>query len=92
NPFVHWAGFEFDLLEAALETIPTPTLIELFKVQLSGLALYRNGMPDLIAFKEGQYRWIEVKGPGDKLQDNQWRWIREFERLELPFSVCYVNQ
>ncbi len=92
NPFVHWAGFEFDLLDAALETIPTPTLIELFKVQLSGLALYRNGMPDLIAFKEGQYRWIEVKGPGDKLQDNQWRWIREFERLELPFSVCYVNQ
>ncbi len=92
NPFVHWAGFEFDLLEAALETIPVPTLIELFKVQLSSLALYRNGMPDLIAFKEDQYRWIEVKGPGDKLQDNQWRWIREFERLNQPFSVCYVNQ
>ncbi|MCZ8499599.1 hypothetical protein O9929_23700 [Vibrio lentus] len=26
------------------------------------------------------------------MQDNQWRWIKEFERLSVPFSVCYVNQ
>jgi hypothetical protein len=49
-------------------------------------------MPDLIAFKDEGFHWIEVKGPGDKLQDNQWRWIKEFERLSVPFSVCYVNQ
>lgn len=65
-------------------------LMELFKVQLSDLKLYRNGMPDLIAFKGEQFEWIEVKGPGDKLQDNQWRWIKEFNRLNVPFAVCYV--
>ncbi|MCW0469987.1 VRR-NUC domain-containing protein [Vibrio chagasii] len=30
---------------------------------------------------------MKSKGHGDKLQDNQWRWIKEFERLSVPFSV-----
>lgn len=91
NAFVQWSLLDETLLSLALNTIPTPTLIALFRILLSDLKLYRNGQPDLIAFKEGQYRWIEVKGPGDKLQDNQWRWIEHFTRLEVPFSVCYVT-
>lgn len=91
NAFVQWSLLDETLLSLALNTIPTPTLIALFRILLSDLKLYRNGQPDLIAFKEGQYQWIEVKGPGDKLQDNQWRWIEHFTRLEVPFSVCYVT-
>jgi len=30
NPFVHWAGFEFELLEAALETIPLGICLSFF--------------------------------------------------------------
>jgi hypothetical protein len=90
NPFVSWAYVNEELLSLALEHIPNALLVELFNVQLSDLKLYRNGMPDLIAFKDGKFEWIEVKGPGDKLQDNQWRWIKEFNRLNVPFSVCYV--
>ncbi|HDM8172389.1 TPA: VRR-NUC domain-containing protein [Vibrio harveyi] len=90
NPFVSWAYVNEELISLALEHIPNDLLVELFNVQLSDLKLYRNGMPDLIAFKEGKFEWIEVKGPGDKLQDNQWRWIKEFNRLNVPFSVCYV--
>jgi len=91
NPFVSWAYVNEELISLALEHIPNALLVELFNVQLSDLKLYRNGMPDLIAFKEGKFEWIEVKGPGDKLQDNQWRWIKEFNRLNVPFSVCYVT-
>jgi hypothetical protein len=58
---------------------------------LSDLKIYRNGMPDLILFKDGEFEWVEVKGPGDKLQDNQWRWISHFKRLKVPFSVAYVT-
>ena len=92
NPFVHWAGFELELLEACIKHIPTPMLLSLFKVMLNDLKLYRSGMPDLVLFKEGSFKWVEVKGPGDKLQDNQWRWIKEFIELEVPFSVCHVLQ
>ncbi|UTT86858.1 VRR-NUC domain-containing protein [Vibrio pelagius] len=92
NPFVQWAYFSKDLLERAIEHIPLPVLCDLFRVLLKDLKLYRTGMPDLIAFNEYGFRWVEVKGPGDKLQDNQWRWIKEFDKLEIPFSVCWVNQ
>ena len=61
------------------------------KIQLKDLRLFRAGMPDLMAFKGEAYEWIEVKGPGDKLQDNQQRWMRELSKLGIPFSVCYVN-
>lgn len=91
NPFVHWGAVSKALIEHALTTIPTSMLVDLFSVQLRDLKLYRNGMPDLIAFKGDQFEWIEVKGPGDKLQDNQWRWNKEFNRLKVPFSVCYVT-
>ncbi|GAK84241.1 hypothetical protein JCM19238_1807 [Vibrio ponticus] len=74
-----------------LNALKPELLVNLIKVQLSDLKLYRNGMPDLIAFKDGQFEWIEVKGPGDKLQDNQIRWFKQFRRLSVPFSVCYVD-
>ncbi|MFI3276652.1 VRR-NUC domain-containing protein [Vibrio sp.] len=92
NPFVHWIHFPKALIEHSMASIPNTLLVDLFQVILSDLKLFRTGMPDLIAFKGDEFHWIEVKGPGDKLQDNQWRWIKEFERLSVPFSVCYVNQ
>ncbi|MEZ8722717.1 VRR-NUC domain-containing protein [Vibrio pomeroyi] len=92
NPFVHWNHFPKALIEHSMSSIPNTLLVDLFQVILSDLKLFRTGMPDLIAFKNDEFHWIEVKGPGDKLQDNQWRWIKEFERLSVPFSVCYVNQ
>ncbi len=91
NPFVHWSGFSLELLQSCIKHIPHQLVISLFKVMLTDLKLYRSGMPDLIAFKGGEFEWIEVKGPGDKLQDNQWRWIAHFLQLEVPFKVCYVQ-
>ncbi|MGR5130801.1 VRR-NUC domain-containing protein [Vibrio alfacsensis] len=91
NPFVNWTHMSEELLTLTLKHIPNKLLVELIRVQLSDLKLYRSGMPDLIAFKDGKFEWIEVKGPGDKLQDSQWRWIKEFNRLNVPFSVCYVK-
>jgi len=51
------------------------------------------GFPDLIQFwpREKRYRMIEVKGPGDRLQDNQLRWLRFFSTHGMPVSVCYVQ-
>lgn len=92
NPFVHWSIFSLSLLEKCIESIPRTMIVALFKVLLSDLKIYRNGMPDLIIFKDGCFEWVEVKGPGDKLQDNQWRWFKQFNALGVPFSVTYVSQ
>ena len=40
---------------------------------------------------ELRYRMIEVKGPGDRLQDNQKRWLQFCARHDMPVSVCYVT-
>ncbi|MCG9681145.1 VRR-NUC domain-containing protein [Vibrio sp. Isolate23] len=91
NPFVSWNVFTPQLLENALTFIPSSLLCQLFKIMLQDLKLYRNGLPDLVLFKDGKFEWMEVKGPGDRLQDNQWRWIDHFQKLHVPFSVCYVT-
>lgn len=92
NPFIHWGLIDLDLLEQCEQHIPISDLLGLFRVLLSDIKLFRSGMPDLILFKDGQYHWLEVKGPGDKVQDNQWRWFAQFKQLNIPFSVAYVNQ
>ena len=92
NPFVHWSILTRDLLEKAIKAIPLEQFVVLFKVLLSDLKNMKTGMPDLIAFKQNRYWWVEVKGPGDKLQHNQERWIEHFIRHEIPYSVCYVSR
>lgn len=53
----------------------------------------RSGLPDLIQFwpTEKRYLMLEVKGPGDRLQDNQIRWISYCNQHALPVAVIYVH-
>lgn len=97
SPFVHWPIVDEPLVELALECIPAEHLRAYFERLLGDLKANRAGLPDLIQFMpdapEGQprYRMIEVKGPGDRLQDNQRRWLTFFHRHEIPVAVCYVR-
>jgi VRR-NUC domain len=34
---------------------------------------------------------IEVKGPGDRIQDNQQRWLDYFTKHKIPAEVYYVS-
>jgi hypothetical protein len=92
NPFVYWQHFDENLLSEAERYLPIETVLKLTDIILNDRKAFRAGMPDLVAFKDNATYWIEVKGPGDKLQDNQWRWIKHFQALQLPIRVCYVNQ
>jgi hypothetical protein len=53
----------------------------------------RSGFPDLIALgtNKGEYSLIEVKGPGDALQDSQKRWLRYFKSHDIPSQVAWVE-
>ncbi|GEA52987.1 nuclease [Vibrio inusitatus NBRC 102082] len=91
NPFVHWSMFDMEVIQHVKLCFSMEQLLGLFEVILGDIRSFRTGMPDLIAFKDSDYRWIEVKGPGDKLQDNQIRWFKQFTRLGIKAEVCYVN-
>ncbi len=92
SPFVSWEWIAAELLELALACIAPLHLKRLFERMLIDLQANRSGFPDLIQFwpAEKRYRMIEVKGPGDRLQDNQVRWLDYCARHQLPVAVCYL--
>ncbi|MDQ2077828.1 VRR-NUC domain-containing protein [Marinimicrobium sp. ABcell2] len=91
--FVWWEGLSEDLLNNALDIIPAEHLTLHFQRILRDIKSNTAGFPDLIQFWPDQkrYRMIEVKGPGDRLQDNQKRWLTYFAQHDIPASVCYVS-
>ncbi|HEY6132230.1 MAG TPA: VRR-NUC domain-containing protein, partial [Halioglobus sp.] len=93
SPFVYWSSLDEVLLEQALACLPPAHLRNLFERLLNNFSSNRAGLPDLIQFwpHEHRYRMIEVKGPGDRLQDNQIRWLEYCTRHDIPVTVCYVQ-
>jgi hypothetical protein len=93
SPFVYWEVLDAPLLELALSCIPPAHLKHCFLRMLQDVKANRSGFPDLIQFwpAERRYNMIEVKGPGDRLQDNQLRWIDYCAEHGMPISVCYLQ-
>ncbi|MBC3197195.1 VRR-NUC domain-containing protein [Pseudomonas poae] len=93
SPFVFWNLLSEELLEQALTCLPAEHLRYWFERLLLDIRANRTGMPDLIQFWPAQktYRMIEVKGPGDRLQDNQLRWLEFCGEYQMPVTVCYVR-
>jgi hypothetical protein len=93
SPFLYWDAIDEELLALALDCIPALHLRRAFERILEDIKANRSGFPDLIQFwpAERRYNMIEVKGPGDRLQDNQLRWIAYCAAHEMPVSVCYLQ-
>lgn len=93
SPFVFWGALSEELLEQALDCLPAEHLKHWFNRLLLDIKANRAGMPDLIQFwpQHKTYRMIEVKGPGDRLQDNQLRWLEFCHEHQMPIAVCYVQ-
>ncbi|HEY6527217.1 MAG TPA: VRR-NUC domain-containing protein [Cellvibrionaceae bacterium] len=93
NDFIHWSFITANLLEMALHCIPAEHLKLIFKRLLFDMKNNRSGLPDLIQFfpEQQNYRMIEVKGPNDRLQDNQRRWLEYFAQHQIPVEVFYVR-
>ncbi|WP_317203742.1 VRR-NUC domain-containing protein, partial [Janthinobacterium sp.] len=93
SPFVSWEALDATLLDLALECIPARHLQQWFERILEDIRANRSGFPDLIQFwpAERRYDMIEVKGPGDRLQDSQKRWIAYCAEHGMPVSVCYLE-
>ena len=93
SPFVSWDALSEPLLALALDCVPAAHLKRVFERLLSDVKTNRSGLPDLIRFwpAEKRYELVEVKGPGDKLQDNQIRWLDYCLSHGMPVSVCHVR-
>ena len=93
SPFVHWGALRRDVVLLALRCIPADHLTHCFRRLLADVRGNRTGLPDLIRFwpRTRHYEMIEVKGPGDRLQDNQMRWLNHFAAHAIPARVLDVR-
>lgn len=93
SPFVFWQILTEELKDLALTCIPAAHLKKWFERILLDIKANRAGFPDLIQFwpHDNRYRLIEVKGPGDRLQDNQIRLLDYCATHGMPVAVCYVQ-
>jgi len=92
-PFVAWGLLTKRLLELALRCFPAPHLRLWFEWIVRDVVDNRAGFPDLVQFwpSEARYRMVEVKGPGDRLQDNQRRFLEFCTEHQMPVFVCRVR-
>ena len=91
NPFVHWSNVDLSIVLACFDALSKTQWLGIFTHLLSDIRQYRSGFPDLFQITEDHYRFIEIKGPGDKLQDNQIAWLEKFDELNVCADVCYVQ-
>jgi VRR-NUC domain/Fanconi anemia-associated nuclease SAP domain len=93
SPFVRWHHLDETLVRWALQCFPASHLRAWFEWILRGVRENRAGFPDLVQFylEDDQYRLIEVKGPGDRVQDNQRRLLEYCVTRGMPVSVCWVQ-
>ncbi|CAM3624089.1 Fanconi-associated nuclease [Bordetella sputigena] len=93
SPFVFWGALDRDVLDLALRCIPAAHLKLWFHRILQDVGANSSGLPDLIRFvpARAEYELIEVKGPGDRLQDNQRRWMAYNAAHGVPVRVCRVK-
>lgn len=91
--WVDWRQLDFKLLSAVTRVIPGAHLLAVWRRILFDPRENRRGFPDLLALGEaqGEYCLIEVKGPGDALQDSQKRWLRFFRQQGIPAMVAWVT-
>ncbi|MFM0054385.1 VRR-NUC domain-containing protein [Paraburkholderia phytofirmans] len=93
SPFVFWGLLTPELVALALDCLPAAHLKLWFERLLCDVRGNRSGLPDLIRFwpAERRYELIEVKGPGDRLQDNQIRWLAYCAQHGIPVRVLDVR-
>jgi VRR-NUC domain/Fanconi anemia-associated nuclease SAP domain len=93
SPFVFWGVVTPELVTQALDCLPAAHLKLWFERLLRDIRSNRSGLPDLVRFwpAERRYELIEVKGPGDRLQDNQIRWLEYCVEHGMPVRVLDVR-
>ena len=91
--FVAWGSLSAGLLETALDCLPAQHLKIWFQWIAKDVSSNRSGFPDLIQFwpHESRYRLIEVKAPGDRLQESQRRCLALCASHQMPVAVCKVK-
>ncbi|MDE0224232.1 MAG: VRR-NUC domain-containing protein [Gammaproteobacteria bacterium] len=89
NRLVDWGVFDEDTLSQLLEGLGADTVRKLVGFAGEDLDNARRGFPDLtVVYGPGRFEFVEVKGPNDRLRDDQYLWIERLQEADLPVRVA----
>ncbi|KAF9562213.1 hypothetical protein EC968_005371 [Mortierella alpina] len=89
---VNWTYTKEELLQIA-ECIGGNALAEICKVLAQEYSKRCSGMPDLCCwnYEKKLVKFVEVKGPGDRLSSKQQVWIDLLTSLQVDIELCIVQ-
>lgn len=89
NRLVDWRAFDADTLGWLLDGLGMDTVRKLVAFASEDLDNARRGFPDLtVVYGPGRFEFVEVKGPNDRLRDDQYLWIDRLRVADLPVRVA----
>jgi len=94
SSIVNWDIFrDVDHLIGLVRCFDPSQLTKIMERMIRDHRTYRSGLPDLTCWNpvSQEVRFVEVKGPGDKLSYKQILWIRFFISIGVTSEVCHVD-
>lgn len=94
NPFINWKRFNRQHLTTLCEKIPARQILKILRRICFDHQAYRSGFPDLFVWHPDtdEYLLVEVKGPGDQLQNSQKRWLKVFDEIGIHYRISWVSR
>jgi hypothetical protein len=90
-----WAHHDSDIQKARkiVEVLSAKNVLSILKYLTGDYWGRYLGWPDLLAYRNNDAFFVEVKSSKDKLSEEQKRWIAgNYEHLHLPFKIYKVHQ
>ena len=74
-----------------LEKIPNDIFVKIVSRMITYMAMYGRGLPDLLAYKNDEICFIEVKRAKEKLREAQQNWIIYLRENNIPIKIIRVK-
>lgn len=90
-----WAHRDIDVDRARelIQILPPETIIATLRYLVTDYWGRYLGWPDLLLYRESEFRFVEVKSSSDKLSDDQKRWIADnHDQLHLPCQIAKIHR
>ena len=90
-----WAhrGIDIKTAEKLIEILPPLIIVEILQYLADDYWQRFCGWPDMLVYNDDEYFFVEVKSSGDKLSDDQKKWIvGNYDFLKLPFKLFKIHK
>ena len=91
NPLVDWFPEALQMVLVACQRIRADVLRKVIIDMMRNLREHTRGFPDLFAWTETDYCFVEVKSPTDNLSSQQLYWLQFFAANEVKAKVLRVE-